>query len=148
MNFELQRNHFENIQTIEERVEVNGATASGKLRTVLKYLYLTDGPYNLSRKDQLKPVEKYLSIAEIKVARWLSTLTNGTRSRKVYGKNALMAFRRAKGCCAICKEADVRCLEMDHINSIRSAESPQQCICANCHKKCTYDRLMVRLLSK
>lgn len=141
----MDRLYFDNRQKINDRIAACETEISGKLNTVLKYLYLSDGPANLSRRDQLKPVEKYLSTAEIKVARWLSTLTNSTKSRKVYGKNALTAFRAAGGCCSVCGETDVRCLEIDHINSVRTAESPQRCICANCHKKDTYSRLMARL---
>ena len=138
--FELDTSIFDNIEKIEQRVSLCEKEDAGKLKKVLSYLFLINGPVNLLRKTELKPVEKYLSKAEVKVAWWLSKLTTATGNRKLYGRNALMAFREAKGKCKICGFTDVRCLEIDHINSFRHANSPQQCICANCHKIETYSR--------
>lgn len=136
--FELNPLFFDNKIEIDKRLAQCEKEKAGKLKSVLSYLYLQDGPGNLHKFARLKPVEVYLSKAEIKAARWLSTLT--TRSRKIYGKNALIAFRAAKGKCNKCGFADVRCLEIDHTNSVRNCDSPQECICANCHKIETYQR--------
>jgi hypothetical protein len=96
----------------------------------LKYLYMDDGPVNLPR-GRLKITKPYLDDAERILIQWLQTRTNGSE-RKNYGKDALCAARRSRYCCERCGFADVRALNLDHVEG-RVADASFACLCANCH---------------
>src|SRR5262249_44205084 len=102
----------------------------GSLRTALGYLYKDDGPVNLPR-DRLRVAEPHLEAAETIVIRWLYTRTNGSL-RSSYGAAALRAARASRYRCEVCKFADVRVLNLDHVNG-RVTGTPFACLCANCH---------------
>ncbi len=115
---------------IENRAAVVPQLHQGALRSVLRYLYSDDGPLNLPRK-RLLAAELYLGTPERFVARWLYTRTNGSL-RKTYGAMALRAARASKYRCEVCGFADVRVLNLDHVQG-RVAGTPFSCLCANCH---------------
>jgi len=121
---------FNNKDYIEKRIINADYIDRGYLRTVLKYLYLTDGPINLPR-ERFKKAEKYLDQAEMILARWLITRTNGSL-RAEYGKESLISARNAHYRCQICGFPDVRVLHIDHVNG-RVFGSNFACLCANCH---------------
>lgn len=121
---------FDDTPYIESRVSAVSEEIAGSLRTALRYLYLSDGPINLPR-DRLKKAEPFLEPAERVVIRWLYTRTNGNlRSR--YGAAALRAARRQRYRCEHCGHADVRVLNLDHVDGSGSRER-FACLCANCH---------------
>jgi hypothetical protein len=124
-------NRFDNAQYIEERVMNVDKVHQGALRTTLKYLYLTNGPKNLP-SDRKRIAEQFLDAAERVVVRWLQPRTNG-QYRGSYGSPALKAARQAHYRCQECGFADVRTLELDHVEGRRIASS-FSCLCANCHK--------------
>jgi hypothetical protein len=106
------------------------ASDRGALLTALKYLYMDSGPINLPR-DRLKIAKPYLDDAERAVIEWLKTRTNGSERRN-YGKGALIAARRSRYRCERCGFADVRTLNLDHVEG-REIATPFACLCANCH---------------
>ena len=121
---------FDNAQYLESRVSGTDSAEAGSLRTALRYLYLSDGPINLPR-DRLKKAEPFLEPAERVVIRWLYTRTNGSlRSR--YGAAALRAARRQRYRCEHCGHADVRVLNLDHVEG-RGNREQFACLCTNCH---------------
>ena len=121
---------FDDSDYIESRLlKVRGA-AVGSLRTVLRYLYLTAGPVNLPR-ERLKVAEQFLEPAERIVARWLYNRTNGSQ-RKGFGEPALQAARRQRYRCESCGHADVRVLNLDHVDG-RGNRERFACLCSNCH---------------
>lgn len=115
---------------IESRTAAVPAVDRGSLRTALSYLYKDDGPVNLPR-DRLLVAEPHLEAAERLVIRWLYTRTNGNL-RSSYGAAALRAARASRYRCEVCEFADVRVLNLDHVNG-RVAGTPFSCLCANCH---------------
>lgn len=121
---------FDNLEYIEARVSDLEKSIVGSVRTALKYLYLTKGPINLPRNRMLK-AHGFLEPAEQVVVRWLHTRTNG-RQRKVYGASALLAARKQRYRCEHCGHADVRVLNLDHIEG-RHNRQLFACLCANCH---------------
>jgi hypothetical protein len=121
---------FDNPEYIESRLAVLDASDLGAVRTTLRYLYLTDGPINLPR-ERLKRAEPFLQPAERIVARWLYTRTNGS-GRKNYGGAALRAARKQRYRCEHCGHADVRVLNLDHVEG-RSNREFFACLCTNCH---------------
>lgn len=121
---------FNNKQYIETRIAAVLASDRGSLRSALKYLYMEDGPDNLPR-DRLLIAERHLEPAERLVTRWLYTRTNG-KLRSSYGATALRAARTSRYRCEVCGFADVRVLNLDHVNG-RVAGTPFACLCANCH---------------
>ena len=112
------------------------------LRKALRYMYLTNGPTNLTR-DDLRAALPILTTAEQKVVKWLQVRTNGSL-RKTYGKASLLAARRAKHRCDQCGFPDVRVLNLDHVEG-RKVGTAFRCLCANCHhiKSCQKDWLGV-----
>lgn len=115
---------------IENRVELVSASARGSLRSALSYLYLIDGPTNLPRA-RLKLAEPHLDPGERLLIRWLYTRTNGSL-RSTYGPRALRAARKAQYRCTECSFADVRALQLDHVNG-HTPDTSFACLCANCH---------------
>ena len=120
---------FDNTEYIDKRVS-SASEAAGPLRTTLKYLYLSDGPVNLP-PDRLKVAKPFLEPAEQILARWLYTRTNGSE-RKNYGALGLRAARRQRYRCEHCGHADVRVLNLDHVEG-RRRQGDFACLCANCH---------------
>ena len=110
-SFSIEPDRFDDSEYIESRVAQASDEDQGKLRTALRYLYLTDGPVNLPR-DRLLASEPYFDEAEAVLARWLYTRTNGSERRN-YGQEALKAARNARYRCETCGFADVRCLNLD-----------------------------------
>ncbi len=121
---------FNDDEYIESRTETVPVPDRGSLRTALAYLYKDDGPVNLPR-DRLLVAEPHLEAAERLVIRWLYTRTNGNL-RSSYGVAALRAARASRYLCEVCKFADVRVLNLDHVNG-RVVGTPFACLCANCH---------------
>ena len=121
---------FNNETYISRRVAAAPVSDRGALQTALKYLYMDNGPVNLSR-DRLKVARSFLDDAERVVIQWLQTRTNGSE-RSNYGKDALIAARRSRYCCERCGFADVRTLNLDHVEG-RGVATPFACLCANCH---------------
>ena len=121
---------FNNAAYIGVRVTAAAPSDRGSLRTVLTYLYQDDGPINLPR-SRLKIGARYLDATEHVLVRWLYTRTNGSE-RKKYGKRAFLAARRSRYRCEDCGFADVRALNLDHVEG-RTADTPFACLCANCH---------------
>jgi hypothetical protein len=115
---------------IESRTATLPVADRGSLRTALGYLYKDDGPVNLPR-DRLLVAEPHLEAAERLVIRSLYTRTNGNL-RSSYGAAALRAARGGRYRCEVCKFADVRVLNLDHVKG-RVAGTPFACLCANCH---------------
>lgn len=121
---------FNDRARIEVRVAAVDKTAQGALRTALTYLYLDDGPTNLPR-PRLVVAEFHLDATERIVVRWLATRTSGSL-RKTYGAQALLAARRSRYRCEACGFADVRTLNIDHVDG-RVVGTAFACLCANCH---------------
>lgn len=126
----IDSSRFNDTDYIEFRVEKILDENKGGFRTALKYLYLDEGPINLPRK-RLLIAERDLEEAEIIVARWLYTRTNGSL-RKQYGADSLKAARLARYKCESCGFSDVRALNLDHVDG-RTKLTPFACLCANCH---------------
>lgn len=121
---------FDNPEYIESRLAVGDAAVVGALRTALKYLYLTEGPVNLPH-ERFKRSKPFLEPAESVVASWLYTRTNGS-ARKNYGAAALRAARKQRYRCEHCGHADVRVLNLDHVEG-RGNRELFACLCSNCH---------------
>ena len=129
--FAIPPDRFDNPEYIESRVRAVPLIDRGQLRSVLKYLYLTDGPKNVVRSRK-STAEAYLTPAERIVVRWLFPRSNGAY-RKTYGFPAVLCARRARYRCEQCGQGDVRVLEFDHVDG-RIRDSTFACLCANCHK--------------
>lgn len=121
---------FDNPEEVERRVSAAPPASQGSLRTTLRYLYEREGPVNLP-VDRLNTAFDLLEPAEQVVACWLQTRTNG-KLRKTYGANALRAARAAGYRCQECGFADVRVLNLDHVDG-HVPGTPFACLCANCH---------------
>ena len=126
----IDRRRFNNDRHIENRVALVRTSDRGSLRSALLFLYIDNGPRNLPRK-RLLVAEPYLEPAEQLVVRWLYTRTNG-RLRSKYGATALIAARASRYRCSVCKFADVRVLNLDHVSG-RVDGTAFACLCANCH---------------
>jgi hypothetical protein len=122
---------FDDKKYIERRCTSVPLAVRGSLNSVLQYLYLTDGPRNLS-VERKRAAEPYLHTAERMVVRWLFPRTNGAY-RKTYGFPALNCARRARYTCEWCGIKDVRVLEFDHVHGRRNLNR-FACLCANCHR--------------
>lgn len=129
-SFEVDKSRFNNETHIESRVAAVPVKDRGSLRTALAYLYYDDGPINLPR-DRLVAATPHLEVVERLVIRWLYTRTNG-KLRRSYGAGALHAARGSRYRCQVCNFADVRVLNLDHVNG-RVSGTPFACLCANCH---------------
>lgn len=121
---------FNNPANLEDRLAKVPEDARGALKSCLSYLYNDDGPVNLPRERLIVAIP-YLSEAEKIVAKWLQTRTNGNL-RKHYGAEALRTARSSRYRCARCGFADVRVLNLDHVEG-RVEGTPFACLCANCH---------------
>jgi hypothetical protein len=121
---------FDHPGYLADRLGHAPASARGALRTALRFLYKTDGPENLPR-DRLKLAEQWLEPAEVVVARWLYTRTNGSL-RASYGKPALRQARTQSYRCEHCGHADVRVLNLDHVRG-RTDSLAFAFLCTNCH---------------
>jgi len=128
--FSIDPPRFNDEAFIEGRVEGVPKADRGALRTTLRYLYLDDGPLNLMR-DRRLAAEPYLDAAERVLVRWLATRTNGSERRN-YGSLALRAARSSRYRCQRCGCADVRVLNLDHVEG-RVDGAAFACLCANCH---------------
>ena len=115
---------------VESRLAAAPAEVRGALKTALTYLYFDAGPANLPRA-RLRLAEPYLEPVERITARWMQTRTNG-RLRRAYGPGALHAARAGRYRCADCGYADVRALNIDHVDG-KVAGTAFACLCANCH---------------
>jgi hypothetical protein len=120
---------FENLSHIEDRVARTLAQDQGPLRSVLKCLYLFEGPTNIPR-DRLKQAHAYLDPAEVVLTRWLATRVSGSL-RARYGKESLRRARLARYRCETCLFPDVRALHLDHVHGLLAKQFA--CLCANCH---------------
>jgi hypothetical protein len=121
---------FDNEDYIERRLHSVPEKSKGSLRTALGYLYRKDGPVNLPR-SRLKTAEEWLEPTEKILIRWLYTRTNGSLRSK-YGTAALLQARCQCYRCEHCGHADVRVLNLDHVNG-RNDKSQFACLCSNCH---------------
>lgn len=131
-DFAIPPERFDDSEYIERRVGAVPQHEQGPVRTALRYLYLTvEGPLNLPL-DRRRVAEPHLEPRELIVARWLATRTNGNL-RKTYGPGALLAARAARYRCERCGYADVRAIEIDHVEG-RTDGTPFACLCANCHR--------------
>ena len=83
VDYLIPMDRFDNSQYIDERLAKVGSDVAGALRTTLTYLYLSNGPINLPRL-RLKASESYLDPAEVTLARWLQTRTNGSERKKLW----------------------------------------------------------------
>lgn len=128
MNIDLEA--FNNAELISKRVNAAEKSAQGSLKSTLTYLYNDEGPRNLDR-DRMLAAIPYLSPAEQIVTKWMQTRTNGSE-RKNYGAGALLAARKTRYRCAVCKFDDVRTLNIDHVDG-RVPGTGFACLCANCH---------------
>lgn len=127
--FYVPEEHLNNKELIEQRVRKVPAESQSSLRRVLSYLYLTDGPTNLT-KVPYQEAEPYLKPYEVILSRYLKARTNGT-GRSNYGKPALLHMRQAGYRCECCGFKDVRALNLDHVYG--RAEKVFLVLCANCH---------------
>lgn len=129
--FTIPAKRFDSPEYVESRLQGVPQAVRGAMRTVLGYLYSSDGPRNLPA-DRKRTAEPYLESAERIVVRWLFPRTNG-QYRKTYGYPALQCARRALYRCERCGNPDVRVLEFDHVEG-RSRNRRFACLCANCHR--------------
>jgi hypothetical protein len=128
--FIIPTSRFDKPSYLENRAVQAPKAARSALGKTLRYLYITDGPINLSR-DYLRTAERYLDPGERTVVRWLQHRTNN-RLRATYGPPALRCARRNRYRCQVCGYADVRALNLDHVEG-RVANATFACLCANCH---------------
>jgi hypothetical protein len=126
----IDRRRFNNDRHIANRILLVPTADRGALRTTLLYLYMDNGPRNLPR-NRLLLAEPYLEDAERLVVRWLYTRTSGGL-RSTYGATALIAARTSRYRCSVCNFADVRVLNLDHVDG-RVNGTTFACLCANCH---------------
>jgi hypothetical protein len=128
--YEIHLNRFNDDSHLESRVSSVPPAHRGAVRTCLSYLYQDSGPLNLPR-ERLLAARQFLEPAELVVAGWLFTRTNG-RLRSAYGSESLKAARTARYRCSLCGFSDVRVLNLDHVNG-RVEGTLYACLCANCH---------------
>ena len=121
---------FDDAVAVQQRVDAVDPAVRSSVSLALRYLYLTEGPLNMPRA-KLKLALPSLSVAEQKVIRWLATRTNGSL-RKRYGARVLEAVRRSHMRCEDCGLADVRVLNLDHVDG-HTPGTAFRCLCANCH---------------
>lgn len=115
---------------IDARVSVvQSSDERSALRTVLNYLYRSDGPTNL-RNPQYNLAKCFLNDGEVILTKYLKSRTNGA-GRKDYGKEALTQARSVGYKCQSCGTCDVRVLHLDHVFGKLKKEF--LVLCANCH---------------
>jgi len=113
-SFLIPTDRFDSLEYVEKRVSGLEPSIVGSVRTALRYLYfIADGPTNLPRDRMLKALP-FLDPAERVLVRWLYTRTNGS-ARKRYGSAALLSARKQRYRCEHCGHADVRVLNLDHV---------------------------------
>jgi hypothetical protein len=127
--YAVDSDRFDNPAHIEQRVGRLPAALQGGLRTVLRYLYMSNGPTHLP-PPRFKSSLPHLEPAEAILACWLRTRTDG-RLKKRYGVNALKQARDARYRCEECGFIDVRALHLDHVHGLE--HKVFACLCANCH---------------
>lgn len=126
----INETRFNNRLLIEERVEAVEHASRTALGIALRFIYLDDGPLNISR-DKMIVAEVLLDDAERLVLRSLYNLTKGDR-RGTYGPGAARVARASRYRCQECEFPDVRTLTIDHVKG-RVAGTPFACLCSNCH---------------
>ena len=127
--FVIPQDRFDNPAYIEQRLLTIPEENHGSMRSTLRSIYLTDGPTNFAPK-RFAAAKNHLEPAELVLARWLKTRTNGSlRSR--YGANALREARAARYRCRDCQFPDIRVLHLDHVKGLEFREF--SCLCAKCH---------------
>jgi hypothetical protein len=128
--FVIPSTRFDNEKYIQKRVAAVPAAVKGCLRSLLRYLYESNDPTN-SPKARYSPARRYLEAAELVLANWLRTRTNG-HHRKAYGRQSLLCARSQRYRCQTCRFPDVRALHLDHVEG-KIAGASFACLCANCH---------------
>ena len=131
--------HLNNTELIKARVKRAPTKSQSALRHVLSYLYLDDGPINLTNV-QYREAKPYLACYEILLSCYLKSRTNGSERRE-YGKPALRQMRKVGYRCECCGLQDVRVLTLDHVHG--KSKSVFLVLCSNCHyiKSRKYDWL-------
>lgn len=130
----IEEERLNNLAFIESRIDSAwDIKTCNKVRAVLNYVYLDT--VNNCGKVTLRRVEHYLELKEIYLANWLTNKSDNTKGKKAYGQFAILEAKRAKYACRDCGHNDVRCLEIDHIDSDRKnvADGNFKCLCGNCH---------------
>lgn len=122
---------FNDNAEIERRLSEAPPHKRGGLGNALRYLYVDDGPVNL-QLPRFREAEPFLEPVELRAVRWMRTRTNGN-GRRIYGTASIVAARTARFRCEDCGHADVRTLQIDHVDG-RHGESALRCLCANCHQ--------------
>jgi hypothetical protein len=131
-SFVVPLDRFDNLDYIRTRVDnITFEDDKGSLESILRYIYLSDGPKNVVLK-RYKISIQYLDPCEQILIKWLKSRTNG-RLRKKYGEKSLTAARNAKYKCEECGFSDVRVLQLDH-KERNNTETEFSCLCANCHQ--------------
>jgi hypothetical protein len=121
---------FDSSKAIQHRVDAVAPAVRRSVSLALRYLYLTDGPFNLPRV-KLRQAWRSLSEAEQKAVRWLATRTNGSL-RKRYGSRALEAAGRSRLRWESRGVAEVRVLNLDHVDG-HTPGTAFRCLFTNCH---------------
>jgi len=139
----FQVENMDNEKYITDRLDALKLTGVERqaFENILRFLYINNYNRNTANKTNKKYMN-YLTVVEKSLLNRLQTLSSGTQ-RYNYGTNAVLAIKRDKYRCAVCKERDVRCLEMDHVNG-RTGEKGNkdqyytiddfQTLCANHHR--------------
>jgi hypothetical protein len=131
LKFIIPQTRFNNLGYLEHRISRVPPKHQGPLRSLLKYLYLDDGPLNIDPK-RYKLIVEHLEDRELILARWLKTRTNGNL-RSSYGRKLLLAAKKSRYRCKECGMDDVRTLQAHHIDG-RVENTDFGCLCSNCHQ--------------
>ena len=123
--YEIPSERFDKPSYIELRVQTAPELARGSLRTALRYIYLSDGPLNLSRK-RLQTAQSFVEPRERLLLHWLYNRTNGNL-RSTYGSRSLIAARTSRYRCCKCGFADIRALHIDHVEG-RTENTSYACL--------------------
>lgn len=126
---------------VNEEKRIDTKQQKEALRNLLKFLYLPSYSNNAYRKS-IKSLEICLEETEKILLYRLTTRSSGSQ-RKNYGLNAVKAMKRDGYKCVVCKQGDVRCLEIDHVHGrTHKKGNPDQdysvddfqTLCANHHR--------------
>jgi hypothetical protein len=131
LKFIIPPSRFNNKGYLENRIRRARREHRGPLLSLLKFLYLDDGPLNVD-PERFKLIAKHLEERELIVVKWLKTRTNGSL-RNSYGRKLLFAARKSRYKCVECGMNDVRTLQAHHING-RVQNTDFNCLCSNCHQ--------------
>lgn len=123
--------NLDNAEAIESRCAGLEKKEAAALSLMLRYLYLAEGPLNLTN-GPFNLSKDHLSDAESIMVKYLKSRTNGNGRRR-YGGAALRAARKARYRCEACSNADVRVLVLDHANGRNDVENFIM-FCADCHQ--------------